>query len=247
MSAKPEVIETPEQKLIREKEQKIFEDLTKFFHTIENDIQVKNASYGVGRADYIRAKDFEKVIKEKAALVCENVNRICEMHIAPEDEEYVQWIFEEFHQRGMFYKAKKYPDDIKKKFVKRLVPQEQEVQEDDCCGGGHGHGHGQKEDFTIFDPNAIYVLNLYDPGAKKRTYFWLISAIVIVLLGCLFPVWPLELKLGVWWVSYILLMIMVFLIIVRLQIYLIFYIFGVDLWVFPNMFDDRVKFTYYLI
>lgn len=243
MSAKQEITETPEQKSAREKEEKVFQDLTKFFHSIEKDIQVKNASYGTGRVDYIRGKDFEKVIKEKAELVCKEINNICEVHIAPDDEEFVQWVFEEFHERKMFMKAQRHPDDLKKKYVKRLLPLEEQIQQDDCCGDDHGHGHGHKSNsinFNSFDINAIYVLNLYDPQFKTRTYFWLISAVVVVLLGCLFPVWPLELKLAVWWISYILLMIMVVLIIVRLQVYMLVYIFGVDLWIFPNMFDDRV-------
>lgn len=241
--------------MTEEQKKEEFEELSRFFNKLEGGLPVKSASYGPGRTDYIRAKDFEKVIKEKAKYVCENVNKICDTRIEPEDEEYVQFIFEEFHDRKMFLKALRFEEDSRLKYPKRLKPHEETLQDDGCCGTDHGHSpskkHGHKankEDFNKFDDNAFYAVAISDPQAKTRTYFWLVFAVVGVLLACLFPVWPLELKLGVWWVSYILLMIMAFLIIVRLQFYLFFYIFGVDLWIFPNMFDDRVRnlFTFLL-
>ena len=55
----------------------------------------------------------------------------------------------------------------------------------------------------------------------------------------MFPLWPYELKYGAWLVSFSLLVFLLSVIILRLIIYVIFAIFGLSFWVFPNLFGDK--------
>ena len=95
-----------------------------------------------------------------------------------------------------------------------------------------------EEEMKKFDEKLFYVLDLHRD--KKATYFWLFAVIFAVLMYTSFPIWPYEVKVGIWWVSYILLVAMVVLICVRLVLFIFFYIFGIDLWLFPNLFDEKL-------
>jgi translocation protein SEC62 len=64
-------------------------------------------------------------------------------------------------------------------------------------------------DIFNFDENLFYWVNI--ERKNNKTLVYLIITVSIVLGVCLFPIWPLSLKLGIWW---ILLFIMVFLVII---------------------------------
>ena len=65
---------------------------------------------------------------------------------------------------------------------------------------------------------------------------------IIIILGILtlvmFPIWPYEVKYGVWLVSLILLIIMVGLIVIRLIVYLLVVGFNYHVWIFPNLLNS---------
>lgn len=63
-------------------------------------------------------------------------------------------------------------------------------------------------------------------------------AIAGVLALVLFPIWPFELKYGIWLVSLVLLVAMVGLLVVRLVVYLLAVIFDYHVWVFPNFLNS---------
>lgn len=56
----------------------------------------------------------------------------------------------------------------------------------------------------------------------------------------LFNLWPLWLKIGIWYFSFYTLMFLLGLILVRLFIWLFLFHFGVDFWIFPNLFADNL-------
>lgn len=62
--------------------------------------------------------------------------------------------------------------------------------------------------------------------------------IIGVILLILFPMWPYSVKLGVFYVSFYLLVTLVGIIIVRIILWGFMFIWGYDLWIFPNLFDD---------
>ena len=59
-----------------------------------------------------------------------------------------------------------------------------------------------------------------------------------IFLLCLFPVWPLQVKIGVFYTSVVLLYFLLGLIFVRLVIYCLVRILGFDFWLLPNLFAE---------
>ena len=54
----------------------------------------------------------------------------------------------------------------------------------------------------------------------------------------LFSLWPMWLKIGIWYCSFYLLIFLVGFIMLRLVVWLFLFHFGVDFWIFPNFFID---------
>lgn len=65
-----------------------------------------------------------------------------------------------------------------------------------------------------------------------------IMAIVGVLALVLFPIWPFELKYGIWLVSLVLLVALVGIIVVRLVVYLLIVVFDYHVWILPNFLNS---------
>ena len=55
----------------------------------------------------------------------------------------------------------------------------------------------------------------------------------------MFPIWPYEVKYGIWFVCLILLIFLVGLIVFRLVIYLLIVIFNYHVWIFPNLLSSN--------
>ncbi|CRG94578.1 secretory complex protein 62, putative [Plasmodium gallinaceum] len=87
-----------------------------------------------------------------------------------------------------------------------------------------------------FDKTSFYIL--VHERNKKLQYVMLIGLITIVLICCMFPVWPLKLKLALWHLSVVFITIISVIIVGRLCTFVFFWFFGVDYWIFPNLFDE---------
>jgi len=71
----------------------------------------------------------------------------------------------------------------------------------------------------------------------------LLIIIVLAFFGLvLFPVWPQNAKVGVWYVSMTLLLVLLGFITVRLVLFFILYAVGIDFWILPNFFADDAGF-----
>lgn len=81
---------------------------------------------------------------------------------------------------------------------------------------------------------------IWSPDVQSRVFTNTLSAMLVVgvLLACCFPIWPLQMKLGMWYLSVILLVILLGISAVRLVLFIVLFIFGHDFWIFPNMYDD---------
>eukprot|EP00922_Rhytidocystis_sp_ex-Travisia-forbesii_P055241 GHVS01081820.1.p1 GENE.GHVS01081820.1~~GHVS01081820.1.p1 ORF type:complete len:395 (-),score=67.75 GHVS01081820.1:102-1109(-) len=88
-----------------------------------------------------------------------------------------------------------------------------------------------------FDENAYYVVH-YE-GSKTWRYVMLGVIIAVVLVLCMFPAWPLSLKIGVWYTSVFFMTFIIAIVIARLAVFVVFWFFGVDFWVLPNLFDEE--------
>ncbi len=82
----------------------------------------------------------------------------------------------QFH---MLIKADKFDEDEKKKFPKRV----KQLPE---------------QELLNFDEKKLYIIRI-QRTEKTSTYIYLTIAILLVLFVCMFPIWPLSVKLGVWW------------------------------------------------
>lgn len=84
--------------------------------------------------------------------------------------------------------------------------------------------------------NAFYSFAINPKSKSSRLYTLLIIGAVIAV--CLFQIWPLKLKLAVFYTSVILLYVLISLILVRLAVYVFFRVLGFNAYIFPNLFEE---------
>jgi translocation protein SEC62 len=87
-----------------------------------------------------------------------------------------------------------------------------------------------------YDPKGFYMI-AYE-GDPRFRYFLLGALVLVVLFLCMFPAWPMYLKVAGIHVMYILGFAYIILSIVRLVVFVIGWCFGCDFWIFPNLEDD---------
>ncbi|KAI9003369.1 translocation protein [Hyaloraphidium curvatum] len=92
-----------------------------------------------------------------------------------------------------------------------------------------------------FHPDGYYVW-IYQ-GSQWKTYLIGSGLIAIALAGVMFPLWPVQLRVGVWYISVTLLALLgVFfgMVLVRFLLYIATTLVyrGQGLWIFPRLFDD---------
>ena len=62
--------------------------------------------------------------------------------------------------------------------------------------------------------------------------------VIFAVFGiCLFPVWPFEAKVIIFYVSVVMLYLMIGLIAIRILWFIVWRIFGIDSWILPNLFE----------
>ena len=81
------------------------------------------------------------------------------------------------------------------------------------------------------------------PKDTKQLSLFLILLIIAGLLIMLFPLWPMSIKTIIWYISFYLLVFLIGLTIVRAIVWTLFFILGLDFWIFPNLMED----TYYIL
>jgi len=91
-----------------------------------------------------------------------------------------------------------------------------------------------------FDPDGFYAVS-YE-GPKGMQHFLLALLISSVLLVVMFPMWPMWAKIGIWYLSVIFLTFYFGILILRMVVYVIFWIVGVDFWILPNINDEYCGF-----
>jgi len=89
---------------------------------------------------------------------------------------------------------------------------------------------------------------------KKGRYVWLYAGesswwvqylpyiiLVGILAVCMFPLWPIWLKKGVFWASVAFLVVFVGFLIIRYTVALLAWLFGFEFWIFPRFWDDTLS------
>lgn len=207
-------------------------------------LKVKEASYFKKRHQYVTGIDFYNFVKENSEFVASELNKIVNSKLDPKSEDLHHKVFRILHDRHILVRAVKEADD-KKKYPKKLLAWEEDSDDENSCAScdegdkKKGKKDDYKIDFKKLDSTGFYII--YMEQSQSSLYFYLILIIVGILAFCLLPVWPLELKIFIWWVSYILLIFMIGLIFIRWILYGFFLIFGKEFWLFPDLFNDNVR------
>ena len=81
-------------------------------------------------------------------------------------------------------------------------------------------------------------------GSKTKLYLMCAGMLLGALGICMIQIWPLWLKIGVWWCSVTFLTTFGVLCVVRLILFVLMWIVGFrGIWLFPNLFDDNQTFA----
>jgi translocation protein SEC62 len=90
---------------------------------------------------------------------------------------------------------------------------------------------------SIFSDKAFYCWVLKpEKGQKSTMLMWGIIGGILAI--CLFPVWPIWVKIGLLYLSVTLLYTILGTIVSRLVLYIFFKMFGIEFWLLPNLFAD---------
>jgi len=92
-----------------------------------------------------------------------------------------------------------------------------------------------------FDPEGTYAWLIH--ASQRKLIFQSILLVIVGVVVCMIKVWPISVKIAIWWISLITLISMVGVIGLRLVLYSCLWVVGVrGVWLFPNLFDDDGSF-----
>jgi len=108
------------------------------------------------------------------------------------------------------------------------------------------HAHTRRWELELlngpFEEDGLYTW-VYE-GSKTKLYLMCAGMLVGALGLCMIQIWPLWLKIGVWWCSVTFLTTFGVLCMVRLVLFVLMWIVGFrGIWLFPNLFDDNQTFA----
>lgn len=164
---------------------KLLNNLFEFIE--EKGVPIKEATIKSERRQYFKRKEFEKFLENsdyKKEFI-QKLNAIYQLSDNSSNDE----IIDTLTNYRMLLVCYPTVYDSKIKYPKTLIFSN-EISEE------------EKKDRKKF-----YVLNFQ--REEKKSHFWLILISILILLFCLLPIWPLQMKLAIWWCSYILLVFIV--------------------------------------
>ena len=210
-----------------EKEKEIYTSLSELLTNIIEKFRITTKYailVGQKRIMYIKGKELTIAFKkeENFNYIRNEIEKITKINIGKEpNEKSLQNFFEVFFQKKMLLKLKRIEGD-KAKYPKHLNPPK------------------RGENITTFEENCFYWVNILSEQSKKG-FIYLALIIIILLLACLFPIWPLKAKIGfLWFILGILVFLLIFTILC-LVVAIIGVIFGYDIVVIPNLIEPKLS------
>ncbi|GIX60747.1 translocation protein Sec62, putative [Babesia caballi] len=191
-------------------------------------IKVKSAAeVGKRAVEYTRGDEIIKWVQDNKATVaklCPTVMK--EMGISPDSDDLIN-VPSVLVDEGLIYRAQYHPLEgtLEKTatgsfrrpiWPKRLI----------------------KTQKQRFDSVGFFIIS-YE-GNQRWNYLMLTAVLLGIFAICMFQAWPLALKLGIWYISVVLLSIMVTLVVLRLVMFVFCWFCGYDFWLFPNLFDEEL-------
>jgi len=194
-------------------------------------IKTKSASeVGKKKVDYFRGRDFKKFVLASGDLLSKKCSAALKASLdgkPPATDKDVERLGAELIQRNFCYRAVYKPLNEKKDADLDKKPKKWP----DRLG---------RTPHQNFDPEGFYVITY--AGGSGLQHFMLAMIIVGVLLACMFPVWPMWAKIGLWYLSVIFLSLYFGVLLLRIVVYTLFWIVGFDFWIFPNINDEYCGF-----
>lgn len=89
---------------------------------------------------------------------------------------------------------------------------------------------------TSMNEKGFYGFEIYKSQTKMTVLAIVLAVSIIAII--LFPLWPYTVKLGIFNILFYFSASMLAMIAVRLVLYIMLFPFGIDFWIFPNLFDD---------
>ena len=205
-----------------------FQKISSFLDKYMSDGQliVKYATlFDLQRISYIKGKDLKKFFNDNFTEIQKEMLEITKINIGKEpNKDSLQKFYSINQQYDILHYLKRIPGD-KAKYPKKLLPL---TKEDDANLD------------LIFDETGFYIFNIsVEKSNKPVVYLFLV--IILVLFIVLFPIWPLNVKLGV---LYFLLGCCIFLIAfltLSIIISILGFPFGYNIYILPNLDETKMS------
>ena len=205
-----------------------FENLSQLFdkYISNGKLITKYASlYGIQRVRYIKGKDLKQFFNDNFTDIKDEIKNITKTDIGKEpNKDSLQKFYEINQKRNILHYLQRIAGD-KAKYPKQLLPLKK--------------GDDKNLEFN-FTETGFYSLNIKVEKSKMNNIY-LFLLIVFILFIVMFPIWPLNMKIGV---LYFLMSIIIFLIvflILTILIALVGMLFGYDIYIMPNIDNPKLS------
>jgi translocation protein SEC62 len=193
-------------------------------------LKLKTAQFQEGTFDYFRGKRlclitcvlgdvFHKIVLDNGTEIMKMFKHSQEVKQIEKIEDSIMLgnLFKDFQLLFVLDRDPRREDEAKKKYPKYLMPSKNQV----------------------ITEKGFYSWNVPKPKGKLAL-FLMIGVLIAIAFMC-FNLWPLWLKIGIWYLSFYTLIVLVGFILLRLFMWLFLFHFGVDFWIFPNFFIDSTN------
>ena len=204
-----------------------FERLSSFLdkHISNGQLTIKYATlYDLQRIKYVKGKDLKQFFNDNFTDIKDEIKNITKTDIGKEpNKDSLQKFYELNQKRNIFHYLQRIPGD-KAKYPKQLLPLKK--------------GDDKNLEFN-FTETGFYSLNIKVEKSKMNNIY-LILLIVSILFIVMFPIWPLNMKIGV---LYFLMSIIIFLIVflvLTIIIAIVGMLFGYDIYIMPNIDNPKL-------
>eukprot|EP00347_Sterkiella_histriomuscorum_P004222 403361278 len=184
----------------------------------EKGLKIKQASTHENMVDYFRGDNFHQVVGENKAEILGKFKEIKTLTSLDtmEDQIKLGQMFIDFKLLIPLERHVHGADEGKKKYPKHLGP----------C---------RPQAWKMTD-KGFYAWNT--PKPIQKLAILLVIGVIITFAFMCFSIWPLWLKIGIWYFSFYTLIVLMGFIVLRLVVWLALFHFGVDFWILPNFFID---------
>lgn len=201
----------------------IKQKIANFLFSLEKSMSlpIKSAIILNKRFSYFRGKDFIKLVQENRHRFIKQLTSFNISLTSTDNKEILSSITTLLTQNSLIFPAFKHSSD-KLKYPSKLEVDSSELS----------------SKFQIED-GKFYCIN-HEVPIKQNSIIYLLLVITIIISFTLFPLWPLNMKLSIWWILLFIIILLILLIVLRIILFFIGCFFGYDIMLFPNILTDEV-------